>query len=141
LTSPPDWTTRAACLGQASRAFDPWHPDGDLPARHRRLAEQQAKLVCLGCPVQTDCIRLGLELVAVDTVEGIFGGLRPAELRALARKLARTSRKVAQHGTRSGYVAHRKAGQEPCDLCRAANAADKHARDEQRRLGVPALTA
>ena len=59
----------------------------------------------------------------VGEVRGMYGGLRPDELRQLTRKLGRPARKVAQHGTRARYVV---GWRKPC--CCRANARDEHDR-------------
>ena len=42
-------------------------------------AEQRARLVCMACPVQTECARYALALLAVTEVEGIWAGMSPFE--------------------------------------------------------------
>jgi Transcription factor WhiB len=123
LTRPPEWAHAAGCRGVATAEFDPWHPPAEASEAYQREAYAWARQVCLGCPVQVQCTRYALGLLELDTVEGMFGGLTPDQLRSLARRIARSSRKVAQHGTRSCYVKGCR-----CPDCRAANARGEHAR-------------
>jgi hypothetical protein len=70
------WVKRAACIGHADEMF----PDNN---------EQQiagAKAICKPCPVQTECVLDALRTRDLDY--GIRGGLRPSELRNLARQVA-----------------------------------------------------
>jgi len=127
LAAPPDWTRQAACNGQAAGDRDPWHPSLDATAAQERRAYGWARAVCLGCPVQVACTRYGLELLTAEPVEGMYGGLRPDQLRSLARRLERAARKQAQHGTRARYVKGCR-----CVGCRAENARREH----ERRLGA-----
>lgn len=123
---PPEWTEEAACLGLADRRLDPWHPGRADPG-----AYTEAKQVCLRCPVRAQCLDFALDLMQrLGAVAGMFGGLTPRELRALARERGLPTRAVAQHGTRARYVNY----QCRCDLCRRANAAG----EAERRLGLPA---
>lgn len=84
---------------------------------------EQARAVCIGCPVQVQCGRLGLELLNRDSVDGMYGGMTPDQLREVARAVARPARKVARRGTRSCYI--RQCGHPEC---RAANARYEAAR-------------
>lgn len=81
-TRPPDWTRDAACLGMATRGRDPWHPEGDDGERNAQYAV--ARRVCRDCPVRLPCARYGIALLAVGQASGMFGGLRPDELRRVA---------------------------------------------------------
>jgi len=67
-----DWASRAACRQQK--------PD----ALFVRGAEQnQAKLVCKGCPVRTECLAEALD----NQIEwGVWGGMTERERRALLRR-------------------------------------------------------
>jgi hypothetical protein len=117
----PDWTTQAACHGLATRESDPWHPDGDGTT----LAFAIARRFCQGCPVRLDCLHEGLALLPVAAVYGMYGGLAPDELRALARSKGLPARKIAKHGTRARYVAPYRCR---CDLCVRENARREHER-------------
>ena len=67
-----DWTTSARC-----RTTDP----DDLFVQG--AAQNRAKLVCLGCPVRTECLADALD----NRVEfGVWGGMTERERRALLRR-------------------------------------------------------
>lgn len=67
-----DWTTRSAC-----RTGDP----DELFVTG--AAQNRAKLVCLGCPVRTECLGDALD----NRVEfGVWGGMTERERRALLRR-------------------------------------------------------
>jgi hypothetical protein len=105
LARPPEWTERAACVSRMTPELDLWHPPEEAPRKWRQQSYRLARRVCMAdCPVQAECTRLGLELLAEGLADGMYGGLDPDELRALARRLSRPTRKVAQHGERSCYV-------------------------------------
>jgi hypothetical protein len=88
---------------------------------------ERARAVCIGCPVQVQCGRLGLELLNRDSVDGMYGGMEPDRLRSVARAIARSARKVARHGSRPGYVRGCR-----CRPCRNANAAYESARRKRK---------
>lgn len=92
LLRPPTWTTSALCIGEP----DYWHDDSSWPT---------AKAICEGCPVLAECRSWGMAGLPLGVVEGVYGGLTPGELTMLARGLGLPARRVAQHGTRSRYVA------------------------------------
>jgi Transcription factor WhiB len=117
VVSLPDWTTRAACLPLVMAGEDLWHPDDELPRRVQEVMFEAARAICVTCPVQVQCGRQGLELLETDSVDGMYGGMVSDEMREIARKVQRSPRRVAQHGTRSRYVNYRCR----CLLCRAAN--------------------
>lgn len=114
IPPPAAWTKRASCVGMVGGDFDPWHGDGP---QHARELLSQARLICLGCPVQVECTRYGLEQLTVDSVHGMYGAMAPDELRTLARMLGRPSRRVAAHGTRTRYINEKCR----CPDCVAAN--------------------
>lgn len=96
LLRPPSFTTDAACLDKADGATDWWHQPENYA---------DAKQVCLdSCPVLEPCRQWGMAGLALGVVEGVYGGLTPAELTMLARGLGLPARRVAQHGHRSRYV-------------------------------------
>jgi hypothetical protein len=132
LPRPPEWARDAACRGRAGAEVDPWHPDEDDPAAAFLFA--LARRVCADCPVRLDCARAGVDLLAVAGVHGMWGGLKPAELRRLARENGYPARIVAQHGTRSRYVAgcH-------CPACVRSNTRGEHARRTGIAHGVAGL--
>lgn len=127
-----DWETRAAC---ARSLTDYWHPDEDATAARRSASFAVARQWCLRCPVQTECARKGIVLLNEGSVEGMYGGMTPPELRELARKIGRSSRKVAAHGSRTCYVNNFCRRPE----CKAANA--RYEADRRRGTGEPAMRA
>jgi WhiB family transcriptional regulator, redox-sensing transcriptional regulator len=67
-----EWASRAAC-----RSTDP-----DL-LFVQGAAQNRAKLVCMGCPVRTECLADALD----NRVEfGVWGGMTERERRALLRR-------------------------------------------------------
>ena len=67
-----DWTARSAC-----KTSDP----DDLFVSG--AAQNRAKVVCLGCPVRTECLSDALD----NRVEfGVWGGMTERERRALLRR-------------------------------------------------------
>ena len=125
LPGPPPWVRQAACLGMATAERDPWHPPGKPASLYRELVAE-AVAVCAACPVQVQCGRWGLELLADEFVVAVYGGMDPATMRDIARRIGRSPRKAAKHGTRARYVSKRDACR--CQLCRAANQRYEHAR-------------
>jgi hypothetical protein len=123
LPGPPSWARQAACAGKATADHDPWHPDPEAPASVRRSLVAEAMATCVTCPVQVQCGRRGIELLADDSAVAVYGGMTPEALRGLARRLGRTTRKEAQHGTRARYVKGCR-----CPDCRGANARGEAAR-------------
>jgi Transcription factor WhiB len=118
---PPPWTERAACTPLVLRGDDWWHPDNEWPVRVQNAFYERGRAVCVTCPVQVECGRHGLELLNADSIDGMYGGMTPDELRVVARKIARSARKVAAHGSRARYVNYKCR----CPPCRAANASDE----------------
>ena len=135
MISPPSWTVDAACTPSVEAGDDPWHPDDYLPPRFQRALYEQARATCIGCPVQVDCGRLGLELLAAGTADGMYGGMTPDELRAVARAISRPPRKVAQCGTRARYVNARCR----CLPCETANA--RYENDRRKRKSFAAAAS
>lgn len=73
------WRERASCLGFPADLFF-GHDEVEAPAE-KRLREEQAKAVCVTCPVREEC--LGYALSAREA-HGIWGGLTDVERRRLA---------------------------------------------------------
>ena len=75
LYRPEPWRARAACRGL--------DPDMFHPTQNGNALANQAKHVCAGCPVRTDCLadHLHEEL-------GIWGGTTPTERRRMRREVA-----------------------------------------------------
>lgn len=120
----PEWTPDAACDGIATRDFDPWHEPEHYPI---------AKRVCAQCDVAQECRAWAVtELVPRGIAQGVYGGLEPAQLRALAAP-ARGPRAAAAHGTRARYLTCTAgADGSKCAACRAANASYEHQRRRDR---------
>ncbi len=74
-----DWRHRAAC-----RAEDPelFFPIGNGTAAQEQIAE--AKSVCSGCPVVSECLAWALES---GQDSGIWGGMTDNERRVLSRRI------------------------------------------------------
>jgi WhiB family transcriptional regulator, redox-sensing transcriptional regulator len=72
-----NWQQQAACRGADTRIF--YHPDNERgPSRRRR--DMQAKQICRGCAVITECLSRAL---ATREPYGVWGGLSPEERGAL----------------------------------------------------------
>jgi WhiB family redox-sensing transcriptional regulator len=73
-----DWRDLGAC-----RQFDAeiWFPDGDGPRYADRV--EQAKRVCLACPVMETCRQWALEQ---REPHGVWGGLSARERQAILRR-------------------------------------------------------
>jgi transcription factor WhiB len=139
LPGPPPWVRQAACLGRATAERDPWHPP-EQPASQYRALVAEAVAICAACPVQVQCGRYGLELLANDYVVAVYGAMDPYALRDIARRIGRPTRKMARHGTRARYVNFKCR----CNACRAANArgeATRRAAKRGRRRECPAWTS
>ena len=75
------WYRYAACRGEDPELF---FPIGTTGAALLQLTD--AKRVCAGCPVQSECLRWAL----VAGIEyGVWGGMGEDERRALRRRTAR----------------------------------------------------
>jgi WhiB family redox-sensing transcriptional regulator len=73
-----DWTSLAACRDKDPELF---FPVSDMGPGARQVTE--AKAVCAGCPVRSECLTYALE----DGLDhGIFGGLTERDRRELTRK-------------------------------------------------------
>jgi hypothetical protein len=82
------WVKQAACIGHADEMF----PDNN----EHEIAH--AKTICKPCPSQTECVLDALRTRDLD--HGIRGGLRPSELRNLARQVA--ARQRAEQAAQGG---------------------------------------
>lgn len=134
LRRPPDWTEQAACAGKATADDDPWTPTG----RNADLQYARARIVCAACPVRLPCALWGLDMLARDPAHSMLGGLRPDELRKVAKSLGRPWQPVAEHGTRSRYVAGCADGAnggacDPCKLAHREYEAERRARAKDGR--------
>jgi len=81
-----DWQLQGACRGMDSAVF--FHPEGER-GQARADREQQAKQVCLNCPVLQQCRRHAL---LVREPYGVWGGLSESEREHMARSRDRTLR-------------------------------------------------
>jgi WhiB family transcriptional regulator, redox-sensing transcriptional regulator len=92
MTTDTNWRDDAACLDADPDLFFPIGTTG--PALDQI---NEAKRICLACPVQKRCLAWALELGAAS---GIWGGTTEDERRALRRAAARhrnRARKTAIH--------------------------------------------
>lgn len=81
-----NWLDQAACLGEDTEVFFPAGTTG-------RALEQteQAKAVCRGCAVVTQCLEWAL---ATNQDAGVWGGLSEDERRTLRRSRQRCRRRL-----------------------------------------------
>lgn len=109
-----EWRAEASCSGKATRDRDDWHPG---PVGERAAPTAQTRQICRDCPVRVECLALGLALLPLGDVWGVWAGYTDQELRAIAKARGMEGRTVAQHGTRARRVAG-------CDCapCRRAHA-------------------
>lgn len=81
MLRPEAWQDDAACKGVDPDLMVPWHQDS---------VAADAKAVCAECPVKKQCLDFAMR----NREEwGIWGGLNPAERRALRRRIQRRARK------------------------------------------------
>lgn len=102
-----------------------------FPTDHRETPERAATL-CAGCPVSAKCLEFAL---ARPELEGIYGGTTTGQ-RNKARRAAREGRErreLRPCGTSAGYMRHRRAGQDACADCKAANAEASRVKSTKRR--------
>lgn len=114
-----DWRDRAAC---ATEDPDLFFPVGTGEASV--LQTQQAKAVCQRCPVTSTCLDWAL---TTGQNAGVWGGLSEDERRASPARKPR-SRQLRPCGTRAAYQRHLYRGEQPCELCQAANRVDQSSR-------------
>ncbi len=74
----PQWRERAACRDLDTELFFPLGLTG-----HALDQVEDAKAVCAGCPVSTDCLGWALR---TNQQDGVWGGLSAEERRALRRR-------------------------------------------------------
>jgi WhiB family redox-sensing transcriptional regulator len=86
VTDVYDWQIQAACRGMDSALF--FHPEGERGSA-RSGREAQAKQICAGCPVLTQCRAHAL---AAHEPYGVWGGLSEAERDAIVRRQDRSLR-------------------------------------------------
>lgn len=68
------WTKEAACLGADINIFFP----------ERGESTKEAKAICLGCPVQDECLEYSLGFP--DTLQGIWAGKSARSRRRLRKR-------------------------------------------------------
>jgi len=86
-----DWRDRSACLDEDPELFFPIGNTGPALAQI-----EEAKAVCAGCPVLTECRQWALDNPKLADY-GVFGGLSEDERRAARRRSRRAQapRRVA----------------------------------------------
>ena len=86
-----DWRDRSACLDEDPELFFPIGNTGPALAQI-----EEAKAVCAGCPVLTECRQWALDNPKLADY-GVFGGLSEDERRAARRRSrrAQATRRVA----------------------------------------------
>jgi WhiB family redox-sensing transcriptional regulator len=83
--SPPvgrNWRAAAACLNEDPELFFPLGSTG--PSLDQI---DEAKAVCVGCPVRTACLEWALQ-AGPDAAHGVWGGLDEDERRSVRRRRA-----------------------------------------------------
>lgn len=108
------WQDQAACRG-AGRLF--FAPEYEQPEA-RRIRIAQAQQICRTCPVAGPCKEAG-----EHEDFGIWGGKPTPDRRRTTRRL-----NPIKHGTNSGWVAHRRRGEEPCEACVEARRIEQRVR-------------
>lgn len=80
------WRDRAGCAGVSPNTFypevDTRGANPEVRKRLQRLAELEAKAICLTCPVKDDCLTHALRY----DEEGIWGATTSDERRELRRR-------------------------------------------------------
>lgn len=89
LALPPRWTEQAACTDHLD-LFDLIYETGNPGVE---LSEElaQARAICAACPVREECLELAMEREQGPYGQwryGMFGGLKPAQRKALAAERA-----------------------------------------------------
>ncbi len=98
----------AACRGCDPNLFFPEHggPTDD------------AKAVCMSCPVRVECLEFALQNVEKF---GIWGGISERERRRLRRERGISeTRPRPPCGTTAGYSAHKRYREDACQACKEA---------------------
>jgi hypothetical protein len=140
-----DWRDQAECRGADPTLF---YPKERMNGRRRNgsysasetVDTQEARQVCLTCPVRGEC--LGDALTQRERF-GIRGGLTPAERRPFAATWETFSCRGCGDVFHGGPVAHNKV-RNFCDACRVTNRQEavaksrrKHATGDPYRVGTP----
>ena len=82
VTPTADWRARSACLDENPELFFPVGTTGPAAAQ-----VDEAKRICGGCEVRSECLAWALE---ENQDHGVWGGLSEDERRSLRRRNART---------------------------------------------------
>lgn len=84
------WQAQGACRDMDSNLF--YYEDQERgPAKETRIAN--AKAVCEGCKVKTECLEFALQ---INEQHGIWGGLTPEERQTVKRRRQRQRVKQEQ---------------------------------------------
>jgi hypothetical protein len=78
-----DWRTQAACRTFVTTHYDPWEA-----GPKERKPSHTAEVVCGTCPVRRECLLAGIASDAMNhhgVAYHVFGGLAPAQRRAITR--------------------------------------------------------
>lgn len=78
-----DWRTQAACRDFVTTHYDPWEA-----GPKDRKPSHTAEVVCSTCPVKRECLLAGIASDAMNhhgVAYHVFGGLAPAQRRAITR--------------------------------------------------------
>lgn len=130
----PHTDTPVPCTGQPELFFGPDGEKTRSPEAQFRI--QQARTLCVQCPVWRECRESGRNLAAV----GVWGGEDDLNrAKALGRRIrARAALPPAEHGTEAGARRHQRNGEPACWPCAEA-ARSKGA--ERRAKTAAALAA
>ena len=115
ISSPRTWRSAQSirdrfvpCAAHSTRAAEiaeRWRSDGTLDFLGRGDHQiNEAKRICLACPVRKRCLAWALELGAAS---GIWGGTTEDERRALRRAAARHRNRARDYSTAASAVAAR----------------------------------
>lgn len=136
----PRWHAQAACRGRVDLFF---------PEHGGRDAYTEARKLCAGCPVQTECIEWAATNLDGRSwgENGMWGGVAPRDRRIRLRTLRRQlftghtpDESDERHGDEAGFVAHRRRGELACDACRLGHADYNAELNRRRRVGLPVRT-
>ena len=106
----PDWQDLANCRDAEERWFFP--PDGVNTQGYYEIGRG----ICRRCDVQDECLSYALE---ADERYGLWGGKSPGERAKM--QLVRVRHFTPKGcGTEAAHTRHVRAGEEPCELCKAA---------------------
>lgn len=121
------WRAEALCRGADPELFFAEKGVGST------AAAAIVRVVCEPCPVREECLEAGLR-----EQFGFWGGTSPRERRQLRKERGITLREPVVYvcGEMPAYWAHLRNGEEPCQLCRGANAARKVRNAAERRASA-----